>query len=120
MITLLRAPEVIENAADDCACAPERIRAVHRYLSERFPHYELRHFHAPTRSMEAGELTMLASHHVISLTRAKVLPCYVVTLEEFLAHAAAGIAGRLRHWDLADMLRSHRIVIVSNNGIFPL
>jgi hypothetical protein len=120
MLTSLRVPGGSEEAAGACACHPERIRALRRYLSERFPQYASRHFHSRTRLMHAGQVSSHASHHVISLTHVDVLPYYAVILQDFLAHTAPGIAGRLQQWDLADMLRSHRMVIVSDDGVFPL
>jgi hypothetical protein len=103
-----------------CSCHPEKIRAVHGYLKERFPDFALRDFHAPTRLMHAGLPTPYAEHHVVSVSREDILPYHAVLLSEFQEQSLDDICGHLQQWDLADALRASRIAIVSKDGVSPL
>lgn len=103
-----------------CTCNPDTIAAVHAYLAGHFPDYELRHFHSPTRLLQAGFPTTHGDHHVVGLLRENALPYYVVLLSELLARSTEDISACIRHWDLPAAARAHRIVIVSTEGISPL
>ena len=103
-----------------CACDADKLAAVHAYLSEHFPDCELRHFHSPTRLLQAGYPPPPGEHHVVSLLREDALPYYVVLLSEFLERSADAVPASIEKWDLAAAGRAYRIVIVSKEGIAPL
>lgn len=104
----------------ECACNPDAVAAVHAYLAEHFPEYALRHFHSPTRLLQAGFPTTHGDHHVVGLARENTLPCYVVLLSELLGCSSEDISAGIRRWDLPAAVRAHRIVIVSAEGVSPL
>ena len=115
-----KCPDDSDGASIRCSCDREKIRAVHAYLRERFPQFGLRHFHAPTRLMQAGLPMPHAEHHVVSVTRDDVLPYHLVLLSEFQEGPLGGVCEHLREWDVAGTLRAHRIAIVSKDGASPL
>jgi hypothetical protein len=113
-------PDDSGGASIRCACNRETIRAIHGYLREQFPQFGLRHFHAPTRLMQAGLPMPHAEHHVVSVTRDDVLPYHLVLLREFQEQTLEEVCEHLREWDVAHTLRAHRIAIVSKDGASPL
>ncbi len=100
----------------DCGCERGKVRAIHAYLKEHFPDYTLRDFHAPTRLLHAGLPVGSGEHHVVSLSRDDVLPYQAIFLGEFQENRLDDIEAQLRQWKVADALRAHRIVIVSQKG----
>jgi hypothetical protein len=104
----------------ECSCNAEKIRAVHTYLKEHFPQFGLRDFHAPTRLMRAGLPMPHAEHHVVSMSREDTLPYQAVLLSEFQEQSISDMREQLQQWNVADVLRAHRIAIVSKNGVSPL
>ncbi len=104
----------------DCGCNLEAIRAFHGYLSEHFPGYVLRHFHAASRAMQTGFPPVPADHHSIRIARADVLPYYVVLMDDFRGWSVQEVWEHLRHVDLADTVRGHRIAVVSQDGASAL
>ncbi|MFI5364980.1 MAG: hypothetical protein ACHQ4J_05095 [Candidatus Binatia bacterium] len=103
-----------------CTCNPDKIAAVHAYLTGHFPGCELRHFHSPTRLLQAGFPTTHGDHHVVGLLRESTLPYYVVLLSELLACSPEDISACIRRWDLPAAVRAQRIVIVSSEEVSPL
>ena len=103
-----------------CDCDALKLRVVHLYLKEQFPNFGLRHFHAPTRLSQAGLPRPHREHHVISIEHAGTLPCYAVLLSECLEGSVEEIRADLLRWQLADVLRTHRIAIVSKTGASAL
>lgn len=108
------------DARVDCGCNAATIRVFHAYLSEQFPGYTLRHFHAPSRVMQAGLPTTRADHHVITIAHAEILPYSVVLVEDFEGWSVQDVWEHLRQWDLAGAVRGQRIAIVSKNGASAL
>ena len=113
-------PDDTAGASIRCNCSRDAIRAVHAYLKEHFPQFELRHFHAPTRLMQAGLPTPHAEHHVVRVARDDVLPYNLVVLSEVQEQPLGGLCEHLRDWDVAGTLRAHRIAVVSKDGASPL
>jgi hypothetical protein len=113
-------PEDSDAASIRCGCNRETIRAIHSYLREHFPQFGLRHFHAPTRLMQAGLPMPHAEHHVVSVTRDDVLPYHLVLLSEFQEQTLEEVCEHLREWVIADTLRAHRIAVVSKAGASSL
>lgn len=114
-------PDDNDGDSIQCSCNRETIRAVHAYLREHFPQFGLRHFHAPTRLMQAGlPMPHTGEHHVVRVTRDDVLPYHLVLLSEFQDEPLGGTFEHLREWDIASTLRAHRIAIVSKDGASPL
>ena len=103
-----------------CGCNVETIRAFHAYLSEQFPGYVLRHFHAPTRVMRPGLPTTPADYHVITIAHADVLPYSVVLMENFQDWSVQEVGEHLRQWDLAGTVRGYRIAVVCKDGVAAL
>ncbi len=100
----------------DCGCDVEIIQAFHGYLSEQFPGYVLRHFHAPSRVLQPGLQPLPAVHHGISITRADILPYYVVLMDDFEEWSVQQVWEHLRQVDLAGTARGYRIAVVSKEG----
>jgi hypothetical protein len=115
-----KCPDDTGGVSVRCGCSREKIQAVHAWLKESFPQFGLRHFHAPTRLMQAGLPLPHAEHHVISVIRDDVLPYYLVLLGEFLEQPLDAVCEHLRNWDVANTLRALRIAIVSKEGASPL
>ncbi len=104
----------------DCGCNPATIRVFHAYLSEQFPGYTLRHFHAPSRVMQAGLPTARVDHHVITIAHAEILPYSVVLVDDFEGWSVQDVWEHLRQWDLAGTVRGQRIAVVSKSGASAL
>ncbi len=104
----------------DCGCNAATIRVFHAYLSEQFPGYTLRHFHAPSRVMQAGLPTARVDHHVITIAHAEILPYSVVLVDDFEGWSVQDVWEHLRQWDLAGTVRGQRIAVVSKSGASAL
>ena len=104
----------------DCGCNTEKIHAVHVYLKQHFPDCVLRHFHAPTRLMQAGLPMPHSEHHVISMMQEGVPPYYAVLLNDFQEYSVEEIEECLRLWKFAEMVRANRIAIASKDGASAL
>ncbi len=104
----------------DCGCNAATIRVFHAYLSDQFPGYTLRHFHAPSRVTQAGLPTTRTDHHVITIAHAEILPYSVVLVDDFEGWSAQDVWEHLRQWDLAGTVRGQRIAVVSKSGASAL
>ena len=99
-----------------CGCDRAKLEAVHEYLNKEFPYWAIKDLHAPTRLMQAGLPTLHGEHHVVSIERANVLAHYAVLLQEFLQHPVEVVRQRLTGWDVAQVIRTSRIAVVSKDG----
>jgi hypothetical protein len=106
----------LQPASFVCGCDPTKLHAMHEYLNEEFPQYVFKDLHAPTRLMQAGVPTPHGEHHVVSIECPDVLPYYAVLLEEFFQYPVEVLRRRLREWDVAQVIRTSRIAVVSEDG----
>jgi hypothetical protein len=110
----------LQPASFICGCDPAKLDAVHEYLNEEFPQCVFTDLHAPTRLMQAGVPTLHGEHHVVSIECPSSLAYYAVLLEEFLQYPVEAVRPRLREWDVAQVIRTSRIAIVSKDGAVAL
>ena len=92
------------------ACDPERIRTVHTYLCQYFPDAALEDLHEPGG---AGP-----SNHLVVLRAPSTFYSLVLT-RGFLQHPPAELDRRLRQWNVAQALRTHRILIMWADSLSP-
>ncbi len=104
----------------DCGCDAEKIQAIHRYLSDYFPHYGLRDLHSPSRRFQAGLLQGHNEQHVVRIAHPGVLPYYAILLPAFLQQPLDQLRDQLHRWSVADVIRRNRIAIISAEGPSPL
>lgn len=105
-----------EESLPACVCNGQNISAVHAYLNRNFRGRSVRDLHAPPKLMPVGVLARNSDYHVVTLVAA--CPAHAVLLKDFLAHSLAEVEEHLWQWDLAYALRTHRIVIVGEDGVF--
>jgi len=100
-------------------CDADKIHALHAYLDAQFPGCTLHHFRTPTTVIHADKLVRRTHHHVVRITAGEIV-AHAVVLEEFWEQSVAEIEEWLRESDLADMLRAHPIVILSEDEAYAL
>ncbi len=105
-------------SAPECACVPEKIRAVHAYLRMHFPCGDLLDFHAPVRLMQAGLPPPHGGHHVVRIVDGD--DYYVILTCEFQDSSPAEITRRLQAWNVASFLRAISIAILAGSGMTAL
>jgi hypothetical protein len=110
----------LKAASFVCGCDPARLDAVHEYLNEEFPQCALKDLHAPTRLMQAGVPTPHGEHHVVSIECPNILTYYAVLLQGFFQHPVEVVRQRLKEWDVAHVIRTSRIAVVSKEGVDTL
>jgi hypothetical protein len=106
----------LQAASFVCGCDAAKLDVVHEYLNEEFPQCTLKDLHAPTRLMQAGVPTPHAEHHVVGIECPNMLAYYAVLLQEFLQYPVEALRPRLREWDVAQVIRTSRIAVVSKDG----
>lgn len=109
----------VATTLQDCGCESTTIRAVRSYLRENFPGWAVRDFHERTRLIQVGSPVEYADHHVVSVTDWEQA-YYAVLPIDLCEHPLPSLRERLRHWQLADLLRVHAILIVSRAGVAAL
>ncbi len=111
--------KTVATTLQQCGCESATIRAVRSYLREQFAGWAVRDFHERTRRIQVGLPVEYADHHVVSVTDWE-RAYYTVLPIEFCVHPLPGLRERLRHWQLADLLRVHSVLIVSRAGVAAL
>jgi hypothetical protein len=102
-----------------CGCDPEKIDAVHAFLTSKLPKVTLRDFHHPAVLLPAGIPPPHRKHHAISVQNNGV-SCHVVLTHEFLdCNEPHQIATHMCEHDLIAALAAPcvSLVVVTDDGV---
>ena len=103
----------------ECGCAIAKLHAVHEHLKGCFPDHTLRDVHTQRVSAPSRASVAATDYHIVRIGNG-TRPYSVVLTTRFLDQPLDELRARLDRMHLAEALQAHRLVIVWDDGAYPL
>ncbi len=113
------APRATMEAAMECGCATAKLQAVHEHLKGCFPDHTLQDVHKQRTAAASRAAAATTDYHIIRIgdgTR----PYSMVLTAQFLDRPLDELRARLDRMHLPEALQAYRLVIVWDDGAYPL
>ncbi len=103
----------------ECGCATAKVQAVHEYLTACFPDRTVRDVHTQRPAAASHPTAGAADYHIIRVGDS-TRPYSVVLTAQFLDRPLDELRARLAGMHLLEALQAYRLVIVWDDGAYPL
>jgi len=103
----------------ECGCVTAKLQAVHEYLKGRFPDHTLRDVHTQRPAAASRASATATDYHIVRIGDG-ARPYSVVLTAQFLDRPLDELRARLKRMRLLEALQAYRLVIVWDDGAYPL